>query len=276
MEPGQATPDPELAVVPDVPPLPVDTAPTSDARTASHVASRSANDPPRLSTIRSIMTSSRALVSSARFTLMDAARDPDRFCESLPTNGALPPPRQGPISPAKRSFSKGTSRGDVLRKETSQLTHISEGVRRRMSSVLKYAGIDIDTDTDKLKQLWLTFDSDGDGTIDYQEFCKYTCDLLDVHRADNGESATLTVIEKRLIQLVTLESKRFANCMRSGCHTLTKGAHDRRSLRAGQSCELRESGREDLPQARPQPKWPAVADRVHGRHPRTRALDVQF
>lgn len=107
---------------------------------------------------------------------------------------------------------KQPTRGDVtqsvIQREASQLLHITEGVRRRVSNVLKFAGIDIDTETDKLKQLWATFDSDGDGTIDYQEFCKYTCDLLEIQKKDNGEAGTFTMIENRLIQLVTLESKK--------------------------------------------------------------------
>lgn len=188
-------------------------------RSASSIASQSPIDPPKLSTIPSIMSSSKAaLISSARFQVSDAARDPEKTFEPAPVSVVL---QQGPSVATKRSLSKGTSRGDMLRKETSQMAHISEGVRRRMSSVLKYAGIDIDTDTDKLKQLWLTFDSDGDGTIDYQEFCKYTCDLLEIHNADNGESETLTVIEKRLIQLVKVEMKRFVVRHDAVLNTLT-------------------------------------------------------
>lgn len=149
--------------------------------------------------------------SASRFKMTDASLQQDKFSESsmprsVASAGSLPP-RLGP-SFTRRILTHEGSRGDMLRKETSQLLHITEGVRRRVSNVLKYAGIDIDTETDKLKQLWQTFDSDGDGTIDYQEFCKYTLDLLEVDKAENGEAATLTTIETRLIQMVTFESKR--------------------------------------------------------------------
>lgn len=151
-----------------------------------------------------------ATPSSSRFKVTDASIDPEKQHEVFAPSAA--PPRLGP-SLTKRHVARQTTRGDmnqsIIQKETSQLLQITEGVRRRVSTVLKYAGIDIDTETDKLKQLWQTFDSDGDGTIDYQEFCKYTCDLLEIQKKENGEAATLTMIENRLIQLVTLESKRF-------------------------------------------------------------------
>ncbi|DBA01467.1 TPA: hypothetical protein N0F65_005586 [Lagenidium giganteum] len=106
------------------------------------------------------------------------------------------------------------SRNSVRRDSSSKLTQpimrldtqrrsAASSVRRRLSSVLKLAGLDFleDTEADRAHGLWDVFDVDGDGIVDYDEFCQYSCDLIHANNT-KGMQQTLTDLEVKLVQIL--------------------------------------------------------------------------
>lgn len=81
-------------------------------------------------------------------------------------------------------------------------------IRQRVTGALKNAGIDLlDNDSASIKSLWGVFDANGDGVIDFKEFCQFTTDLLNRRRRKSGMKA-MTVLEAKFVRLVTRETRR--------------------------------------------------------------------
>lgn len=84
----------------------------------------------------------------------------------------------------------------------------TQQIKQRVTGALKNAGIDLlDNDSANIKSLWGVFDADGDGVIDFREFCRFTTDLLDRRRRKSGME-TLTLLEAKFVRLVTRETRR--------------------------------------------------------------------
>lgn len=99
--------------------------------------------------------------------------------------------------------------GDEVTTDKKLQSQISlQNIKRRVTGALKVAGLDlVDKESANVKSLWGVFDVDGDGVIDFKEFCQYTMELRDRRRRRSGIE-TLSLLEAKFVRLVNREVRR--------------------------------------------------------------------
>ncbi|TMW67483.1 hypothetical protein Poli38472_011103 [Pythium oligandrum] len=104
---------------------------------------------------------------------------------------------------------------EPIMRERVSIEFIPAGLRRRVTSIMKMAGISLpDADSDRVKGLWNVFDVDRDGIIDYEEFCRYTCDLIELQKKKKTQSA-MSSVEAKFVRIVIMEIKHLGTVQRA-------------------------------------------------------------